>query len=60
MSLGDLCGDELFPLGDLVLGLPQALAPLFELVDLDGPDLIRVDEPLFLPLERSPAGAVTA
>ena len=52
VDLGDLCGDELFPLGDLVLGIPQALAPLFELVHLNGPDLIRVDEPLFLPLER--------
>jgi hypothetical protein len=51
LGLGDLGGDELFPLVGMLLGLPQALAPLFELVEFDSSDLIGVDEALFLPLQ---------
>ena len=54
LGLRHLSCYQLLPLLDLLPRVAQALTPLLPFVYLDGPDLIGINEALFLPRERQP------
>lgn len=52
LRCGDLAGHDLLTLPELLPRLAEPLSALLQLVQLDGPDLVGVDQALLLPLER--------
>ena len=54
LRLSDLLGHHLLALPELLPGLAEPLPALLQFGQLDGPDLVGVDQPLLLPGQGGP------